>query len=60
MPNNQMNVTELNRGESTTAPLLLLRLLRDLEVFGDELRTAEETTGQPVWTYQEPLTERGS
>jgi hypothetical protein len=58
MPNNQVNVTELNRGESTTAPLLLLRLVRDLEVLGDELWTAEETMGQPVWTYQDPLAER--
>ena len=58
MPNNQVNVTELNRGESTTAPLLLLRLMRDLEVFGDELRTGEESIGQPVWTYQYPLAER--
>ena len=58
MPNNQVNVTELNRGESTTAPLRLLRLMRDLEVFADELRTAEESIGQPVWTYQYPLAER--
>ena len=58
MPNNQVNVTELNRGESTTAPLLLLRLVRDLEVLGDELWIAEETIGQPVWTYQDPLAER--
>ena len=58
MPNNQVNVTELNHGESTTAPLLLLRLVRDLEVLGDELWTAEETMGQPVWTYQDPLAER--
>jgi len=58
MPNNQVNVTELNRGESTTAPLLLLRLVRDLEVLGDELWTAEEAIGQPVSTYQDPLAER--
>jgi hypothetical protein len=58
MPNNQVNVTELNGGESATAPLLLLRLVRDLEVLGDELWTAEETIGQPVWTYQDPLAER--
>jgi hypothetical protein len=58
MPNNQVNITELNRRESTTAPLRLLRLMRDLEVFGDELRIAEETVGQPVWTYQDPVTER--
>ena len=58
MPNNQVNVTELNRGESTMAPLLLLRLVRDLEVLGDELWIAEETIGQPVWTYQDPLAER--
>jgi hypothetical protein len=58
MPNNQANITELNSRESTTAPLRLLRLMRDLEVFGDELRIAEETVGQSVWTYQDPLTER--
>jgi hypothetical protein len=58
MPNNQVNATELNRGESATAPLLLLRLVRDLEVLGDELWIAEETLGQPVWTYQDPLEER--
>jgi hypothetical protein len=45
MPNNQMNVTDFNRDEFTTAPILLLRLLRDLEVLGDELRNAEETIG---------------
>ena len=32
--------------------------MRDLEVFGDELLAAEETIGQPVWTYQDPLAER--
>jgi hypothetical protein len=32
--------------------------MRDLEVFADELCTAEETIGQPVWTYQDPLAER--
>ena len=58
MPNNQVNVTDLNRGEFTTAPILLLRFLRDLEVLGDELRNAEETIGQPAWTYQEPLAKR--
>ena len=58
MPNNQVNATELNRGESATAPLLLLRLVRDLEVLGDELWIAEETLGQPVWTYRDPLEER--
>jgi hypothetical protein len=58
MPNNQVNVTELNRAEPTTAPLGLLRLLRDLEGFVYELRTAEETIGQPVWTYRDPLAER--
>jgi hypothetical protein len=58
MPNNQVNVIELNRAESSTAPLHLLRLMRDLEVFGDELLTAEETIGQSVWTYQDPLAER--
>ena len=58
MPNNQVNVSELSRGESTTAPLLLLSLVRDLEVLGDELWTAEEAIGQPVSTYQDPLAER--
>jgi hypothetical protein len=58
MPNNQVNVTELNRAEPTTAPLGLLRLLRDLEALVYELRTAEETMGQPVWTYRDPLAER--
>jgi hypothetical protein len=58
MPNNQVNVSELSRGESTTAPLLLLRLVRDLEVLGDELWTAEQAIGQPVSTYQDPLAER--
>ena len=58
MPNNPVNVTELNRAESNTAPLHLLRLMRDLEVFADELCNAEETIGQPVWTYQDPLAER--
>jgi hypothetical protein len=58
MLNNQENATELSRGESTTAPLLLLRLMRDLEVLGDELWSAEETMGQSVWTYQDPLAER--
>jgi hypothetical protein len=58
MPNNQVNVSELSRGESTTAPLLLLRLVRDLEVLGDELWTAEQAMGQPVSTYQDPLAER--
>ena len=58
MPNNQVNVTELNRGESTTAPLLLLKPVRDLEVLGDELWAAEEAIGQPVSTYQDPLAER--
>jgi hypothetical protein len=58
VPNNQVNATELNRGESATAPLLLPRLVRDLEVLGDELWIAEETLGQPVWTYQDPLEER--
>ena len=58
MPNHQVNVTDSNRGEFTTAPILLLRLLRDLEVLGDELRNAEETIGQPAWTYQDPLAKR--
>jgi hypothetical protein len=57
MPNDQMNVTEVNRGESATAPLLLLRLMRDLEVLANELWTAEETIGQPVSTYRDPLAE---
>ena len=51
MPNNLVNASELSRGESTTAPLLLLRLVRDLEVLGDELWTAEQAIGQPVSTY---------
>ena len=58
MPNNQVNVTETNRGKSTTAPLLLLRLMLDLEVLANELWTAEETIGQPVSTYRDPLAER--
>ena len=58
MPNNQVNVTELKRRESSSAPLRLLVLMRDLEVFADELWAAEETIGQPVWTYQDPLVER--
>jgi hypothetical protein len=58
MPNNQVNVNELNRGEGATAPLRLLELMRDLEVLGDELRIAEETIGQPVWDNQVPLAER--
>ena len=58
MPNNQVNVAELNRRDSSSAPLRLLRLMRDLEVFADELCTAEETIGQPVWTYQDPLAGR--
>jgi hypothetical protein len=32
--------------------------MRDVEVFAEELRAAEETIGQPVWTYQDPLVER--
>ena len=32
--------------------------MRELEVLGDELRNAEETIGQPAWTYQDPLAER--
>ena len=55
MPNNQVNVAELNRRDANSAPLRLLRLMRDLEVFADELCNAEETIGQPVWTYQDPL-----
>ena len=58
MPNNQVNVAELNRRNASSAPLRLLRLMRDLEVFADELCNAEETIGQPVWTYQDPLAER--
>ena len=58
MPNNQVNVAELNRRDASSAPLRLLRLMRDLEVFADELCNAEETIGQPVWTYQDPLVER--
>ena len=58
MPNNQVNVAELNRRDASSAPLRLLRLMRDLEVFADELCNAEETIGQPVWTYQDPLVVR--
>jgi hypothetical protein len=58
MPNNQVNVTDLNREDFTTAPLLLLRLMRDLEVLGNELWIAEEAIGRPVSTYQDPLAER--
>jgi hypothetical protein len=58
MPNNQVNVAELNRRDASSAPLRLLRLMRDLEVFADELCNAEETIEQPVWTYQDPLVER--
>src|ERR1700751_4402559 len=58
MPNNQVNVTETNRGKSTTAPLLLLRLMLDLEVLANELWTAEEETGQLISTYRDPLAER--
>jgi hypothetical protein len=50
MPNNQVYVAELNRWDSSSAPLLLLRLMRDLEVFAEELCTAEEAIGEPVWT----------
>jgi hypothetical protein len=32
--------------------------LRDLEVFAEELCTAEEAIGEPVWTYHDPLVER--
>ena len=56
MPNNQVNVAELNRRDVSSAPLRLLRLMRDLEVFADVL--IEETIGQSVWTYQDPLAER--
>jgi hypothetical protein len=52
MPDTQVNVTQLNRGQFTTAPLRLLGLMRDLEVLGDELRIAEEMIGQPVWGYK--------
>jgi hypothetical protein len=58
MPDTQVNVTQLSRGQSTTAPLRLLELMRDLEVLGDELRIAEQMMGQPVWGYQDPLAER--
>ena len=57
MPNNQVNITDLNSGDFTTAPLLLLRLMRDLEVLGDELWIAEEAIGKTVWT-QDPIVER--
>jgi hypothetical protein len=55
---NQMNVTELNPGNLTIAPLLLLKLIRDLALLEEELRTAEDTIGQPVSSYQVPLAER--
>jgi hypothetical protein len=58
MPDTQVNVTQLNRGQSTTAPLRLLELMRDLEVLGGELRIAEQMMGLPVWGYQDPLAER--
>ena len=57
MPNDQMNIADLNSGDSTTAPLLLLRLMRDLEVLGNELWIAEEAIGKTVWT-QDPIVER--
>ena len=57
MPNNQVNITDLNSGDFTTAPLLLLRLMRDLEVLGNELWIAEEAIGKTVWT-QDPIVER--
>jgi hypothetical protein len=57
MPNNQVIITDLNSGDSTTAPLLLLRLMRDLEVLGNELWIAEEAIGKTVWT-QDPIVER--
>jgi hypothetical protein len=53
-----MNVTELNPGNLTIAPLLLLKLIRDLALLEEELRTAEDTIGQPVSSYQVPLAER--
>ena len=58
MPNNRVNVSELSRRVSTTAPLLLLRLVRDLEVLGDELWAAEQAMGRPGSTYQDLLAER--
>src|SRR6202521_5241001 len=58
MPNNQVNLAELNRSDPSSAPLRLLKLMRDLEVFADELCTAEETMGRPVWTYQDSLAQR--
>jgi hypothetical protein len=57
MPNNQLNITDLNSGDSTTAPLLLLRLMRNLEVLGEELWIAEEAIGKTAWT-QDPIVER--
>ena len=57
MPNNQMNIIDLNSGDSTMAPLLLLRLMRDLEVLGNELWIAEEVIGKTVWT-QDPIARR--
>ena len=32
--------------------------MRDLEVFAEKLCNAEETIGQPVWTYHDPLVDR--
>ena len=45
MPNKQVNITELNRRESHDGSLTSSQAMRDLEVFGDELRIAEETVG---------------
>jgi hypothetical protein len=58
MPNGQANATELSPGRITMAPLLLLRLMGDLAVLEEELRTAEDTMGLPVSSYQDPLAER--
>ena len=59
MPNNQVNVAELNRRDASSAlHRVCSGLWRDLEVFAGELCNAEETIGQPVWTYQDPLVER--
>jgi hypothetical protein len=47
-----MNVTELNPGTLTIAPLFLLKLMRDLALL------EENTIGLPVSSYQVPLAER--
>jgi hypothetical protein len=58
MQNNQTNATEVNPEDLATAPLLLLKLMRDLAVLEEELQAVENTLGQPVSSYQDPLVER--